>query len=172
MHCFLNTQNNTWIKSEEFPRNSHGEPTKGLKSSYLPRSLNAGALAPLTSAKTSHTESLRFRHETGERSPSYHCRYGWGSLPPRCLTGTMPGCLQPAFSRCIPPPMLMPLSGKLFQLLHPTLAACPAVPHPHSCLGLSRTPVNLQRLPLQANLSGKKIDALQAVRRNPNLTLC
>lgn len=75
---------------------------------------------------------------------------------PRCHTGTVPGCLQPAFSRCTPPPVLMPLSRKLFQLLHPTLAACPAVPHPHSCLGLSRTPANLQRLPLQASLSGEK----------------
>lgn len=148
-------------------------PPKVSKGPIFPGPWMLGPL-PLWQVQRHHTliESLRFRHETGERSPSYHCRYGWGSLPPRCLTGTMPGCLQPAFSRCIPPPMLMPLSRKLFQLLHPTLAACPAVPHSHSCLGLSRTPTNLQRLPLQANLSGKKIDALQAVRRNPNLTLC
>lgn len=58
-------------------------PPKVSKGPIFPGPWMPGPL-PLWQVQRHHTliESPRFRHETGERSPSYHCRYGRGSLPP------------------------------------------------------------------------------------------
>lgn len=133
MHCFLNIQNNTWIKGEESKETGMEHPLKAPPSSYLPGSPNARAPAPLTGANTWLRAFTIDKRQV--KVTSCHC--GGGVQPPLYWLASWPPVLshwnlcpaapQPAFSRHFPPPLLELPSSKLFRLLHQILAACPTL---------------------------------------------
>lgn len=149
-------------------------PLKAPPSSYLPGSPNARAPAPLTGANTWLRAVTIDKRQVKVTLLSL---WGWCtatslliSLMTTCALTLepMPGCPPTCLLSAFPTSPAGATFIEVISVAAPDPGCLPyTVPHPHSCLELSRTtPTHLQRLLLQANLI-EKANALHGVRCDP-----